>query len=193
MLAEEVFYRAGGLVPVNAMLDETVVLSGGALRSTETERTPGAAAAIAARYDLRPGDAGLVISQSGRNPAPVEMAELMKGKGLAVIALTSLAHARCVTPGGSGKRLFEVADVVLDTGVPYGDAMMEITAARFPVGPTSTVIGAALVQALMIEVIERLAARGEPVVNLPSANVDGAELDRVIAEVARYRARIRHL
>jgi uncharacterized phosphosugar-binding protein len=93
MLAEEVFYRAGGLLPVQAMLDPAVVLSGGARRSTMTERTPGAAAKIAERYDLRARDAGIVISNSGRNPAPIEMAQLMKARAMRVIAITSVAHS----------------------------------------------------------------------------------------------------
>jgi uncharacterized phosphosugar-binding protein len=193
MIAEEVFYRAGGLIPINAMLDTTVVLSGGALRSTETERTSGAAATIAARYDLRRDDAGVVISHSGGNPAPVEMAQLMRRTGLKVIAITSLAHARTPplrTPAGA--RLHEVADVVLDTGGAYGDATLQIPGVLHPVGPASTVVGAALIEALMLAAMERLAARGS-VVNFPSGNIVGAELAPALAEMAKYRTRIRHL
>lgn len=194
MLAEEVFYRAGGLVPVNAMLDPTVVLSGGALRSTETERRSGAAAEIAARHDLRRGDAGVVISNSGRNPAPVEMALLMKERGLAVIAVTSLEHSRAVAPRPPlEKRLFEVADAVLDTGVPHGDASLTLPGVAHPAGAVSTVIGAAIVQSLVLAAMERLAASDGEVVNLPSGNIDGADTERVAAEIARYRDRIRHL
>jgi uncharacterized phosphosugar-binding protein len=194
MLAEEVFYRAGGLVPVNAMLDSTVVLSGGALRSTENERRSGCAAEIAARYDLRAGDAGVVISSSGRNPAPVEMAQLMKARGLAVVAVTSLEHSRALPPRRPPcARLFEVADVVLDTGVPYGDAALKLDGVEHPVGALSTAVGAAILQSLMIAVMELLAAGGAEVVNFPSGNVDDAAVDRVQQELARYRDRIRHL
>ncbi len=190
MIAEEVFYRAGGLAAVNAMLDTTVVLSGGAARSTETERTPGAAAQIAAGYDLRAVDAGVVISHSGRNPAPVEMAVLMKAKGMPVIAVTSAAAA---DGGGRGAaHLRDIADVVLDTGGARGDAALRMPGVRYPVGPTSTVLGAAVVQALMIEVMERLVAAGVEVVNLPSANVGAADLGDVMKEVARLRPRLRH-
>lgn len=193
MIAEEVFYRAGGLIPMNAMLDASVVLSGGATRSTETERTPGAAAAIAARYDLRADDAGVVISNSGRNPAPVEMALLMKGKGMPVIAVTSCAHSSALPPlDPPGARLFEVADIVLDTGGAYGDASLELRGVRHPVGPTSTVLGAAIVQSLVIAAMERLAVTSA-VVNLPSGNVPNADLSAVLAELAKYRSRIRHL
>lgn len=193
MLAEEVFYRAGGLLPINAMLDETVVLSGGAHRSTATERTPGTAADIASRYDLRAGDAGIVISNSGRNPAPIEMARLMKDLGLTVIALTSLAHSGAFAPlPPHTVRLADVADIVLDNGGGVGDAALGLEGVAHPVGPTSTVAGAALLQAVFIGVMERLVAAGVPVVNLPSGNVEGADLTAVAAEIARLRGRIRH-
>jgi uncharacterized phosphosugar-binding protein len=194
MLAEEVFYRAGGLVAVNAMLDPRVVLSGGALRSTEVERRSGSAAEIAAGYDLRLGDAGVVISNSGRNPGPVEMALVMRERGLRVIAVTSLEHSRAqLARPPLTKRLFEVADVVLDTGVPFGDASLAVAGVAFPVGAVSTAVGAAILQSLVIAAMERLVAAGAKVVNLPSGNVEGAASARVIAELAKYRDRIRHL
>jgi uncharacterized phosphosugar-binding protein len=171
-----------------------VVLSGGALRSTETERRRGAAAEIAARHDLRAGDVGVVISNSGRNPAPVEMAVLMQGRGMRVIAVTSVAHSTSVAarePGGA--RLFEVADVVLDTGVPAGDASLRLDGVEHPAGAVSTVVGAAVIQSLFLAAMERLSAAGVEVVNLPSGNVDGASTARVAAELAKYRERIRYL
>lgn len=193
MLAEEVFYRAGGLVPIDAMLDASVVLSGGAQRSTVTERTPGAAAEIAGRYDLRAGDVGIVISNSGRNPAPVEMASLMKERGLAVIALTSLAHSRAFAPLPPREvRLADIADIVLDNGGAVGDAALWLDGVPHPVGPTSTVAGAVVLHAVFIEAMEELAAGGQPVVNLPSGNVEGADLTAVAAELGRVRRRLRH-
>ncbi len=193
MLAEEVFYRAGGLVPIDAMLDASVVLSGGAHRSTITERTSGAAAEIAGRYDLRPGDIGIVISNSGRNPAPIEMALLMKEHGLTVIALTSLAHSRAFAPVPPHEaRLEEVADIVLDNGGAIGDAALRLEGVTHPVGPTSTIAGAAVLHAVFIGAMEKLVADGRPVVNLPSGNVEGADLTAVAAELERVRRRLRH-
>lgn len=193
MLAEEVFYRAGGLLAINAMLDATVVLSGGAQRSTITERTPGAALAIARRYDLRAGDAGIVISNSGRNPAPIEMARLMKDRGLTVIALTSMAHSRAFAPlPPHSDRLADVADIVLDNGGAVGDAALRLEGVPHPVGPTSTIAGAVLLQAIVIGAMERLVAAGVPVVNLPSGNVEGADLTAVAEELERVRGRVRH-
>jgi uncharacterized phosphosugar-binding protein len=193
MLAEEVFYRAGGLIPVDAMLDPAVLLSTGAQRSTVAERTPGLAAAIAARYELRSSDVGIVISNSGRNAGPVEMAVLMKARGLTVIALTSRAHSAAVNPAPpNSPRLFEVADIVLDNGGAYGDASLQLPGVAHPVGPTSTIAGAALLHAVFIGAMERLVAAGETVINLPSGNVEGANIIDVAAELNRYRDRIRH-
>ena len=193
MLAEEVFYRAGGLIPIDAMLDPTVVLSGGAQRSTATERTPGAAAEIAGRYDLRFGEVGIVVSNSGRNPVPVEMAELMKARGLTVIALTNVTHSLALPPlPPHGRRLFEIADIVLDNGGVYGDAAIDLDGVPHPVGPTSTIAGATLLHAVVIGAMERVAASGRPVINLPSGNVPDADLTAVTIEVARHRNRLRH-
>ena len=193
MLAEEVFYRAGGLICIDAMLDPLVLLSGGAQRSTVTERTAGAAAEIAARYDLRPGDVGVVISNSGRNPAPIEMAQCMKARGLTVIALTSVAHSSALPPvAPHPQRLFEIADIVLDNGGAYGDAGMHLSGLSHPVGPTSTIAGATLLHAVFIGAMERLVADGRSVVNLPSGNIEGADLTAVAAALRAYHNRIRH-
>ena len=90
--------RAGGLLPVNAMLDERVLLSGGALKSTAMERQEGLAADVLAAHDIRPCDAGVVVSNSGRNAAPVEMALEMKKRGIPVIAITSVKHSGSAAP-----------------------------------------------------------------------------------------------
>jgi uncharacterized phosphosugar-binding protein len=193
MLAEEVFYRAGGLLPVQAMLDPAVVLSGGARRSTMTERTPGAAAKIAERYDLRARDAGIVISNSGRNPAPIEMAQLMKARAMRVIAITSVAHSSVLPPlAPHSQRLFEIADIVIDNGGVYGDAALPLDGVPHPAGPTSTIAGATLLHAVFIGAMERLVAGGRSVVNFPSGNIEGTDTTAIAAEFERYRDRIRH-
>ena len=119
MLAEEVFYRAGGLAPVNPILDAPLVFFEGALASTAMERKLGYAAEILKREDVREGDAAIIISNSGRNAVPVEMASEMKARKVPVIAVTNLAQSR-ETPSRhpGGKRLFELADVVIDNCIP---------------------------------------------------------------------------
>jgi uncharacterized phosphosugar-binding protein len=163
-------------------------------RDRPAERTSGKATEIAARYDLRGGDAGVVTSNSGRNPVPVEMAQLMRARGMAVIGMTSLTHSRTVEPlDPPGAKLFEVVDVVLDNGGAYGDACLDLPGAPQRVGPTSTVIGAALIQSVVLLAMEKLAASGARVVNLPSANVTHAETEALAAEFAKVRKRIKHL
>ena len=191
LLAQELFCRAGGLLSVNAILDPRVLLSGGALQSTGAERRAGLAADILAGYDVRPGDAGLVISNSGRNAAPVEMAQDMRRRGLFVVGLCSFAAAGAHPPRSDAGRLRDAVDVALDNGAPAGDAAIDVDGADGRVGALSTVLGAAILQALHVAVVERLGERRWIRV-LPSANVDAvpepwSEEDQ---EIAR---RITHL
>jgi uncharacterized phosphosugar-binding protein len=98
VLAEEALYRAGGLAPVNAILDPGLMLRDGALASTRLERVSGYADIVAGNYTLSPGDVLVVVSNSGVNAVPVEMALLAKGAGLTVIAICSLRYASATEP-----------------------------------------------------------------------------------------------
>ena len=137
----------------------------------------------------------LVASNSGINAVPVEMALEGKARGLTVVVVTSVAHSRAQTPRhASGKRLFEVADHVLDNGGAPGDVAVPVPGgpAGARMGPTSGVVGAFLVTAWIVRIAERLAARGiEPPVYV-SANVAGGDAHNREAE-APYRGRIRLL
>ena len=161
MLAEELYVRAGGLAPVKAILIHELMLHEDIERASLLERQPEYADTVFAGQTLRSGDGLIVISNSGSNGLPVEVALRGKQAGLFVIALTSVAFSRTLDPRHpSGRRLFEVADLVLDNyGVP-GDACLEIPGATAPCGPTSTVVGAALLNALIAETAGRLAAHG---------------------------------
>lgn len=169
MMAEELWGRAGGLEGVRPILEPALMLHEGLLKSSLLERQAGLAEALLQVHDVSAGDVLVVASNSGRNAVPVELATLARARGATVVALTSVAHSRSVSsrvPGGA--RLFEVADVVLDTcGVP-GDAVLPHS--PHPVGPTSTVVGALLLQALVAEVVGILEERGHPVATLLSLN-----------------------
>lgn len=185
LIAEEAFYRAGGLVAVNPMLEEDLMLHRGALRSSAMERRSGLARSIARRHRMRAGDVGIVVSNSGRNAVPVEMALEMKKLGMTVIAITSLAHSRRVSARNrAGRRLFEVADLVLDNSGTYGDASVALRGVK--AGPTSTVAGAALIHALMLEALARMK---KPAVFV-SANANGK--NGIAALTRPYRNRIRY-
>lgn len=173
LLAEEAFFRAGGLVAVNPIRDRRLMMLEGAVVSTSAEREHGLARSILERHVIKGGDVGIIMSNSGRNAVPIEMALEMRARQAAVIAITSLAQSRRATSRhDSGKRLFELADVVLDNGVPEGDALVDVAGLDRPMGPGSTVSGAALVNAVFVEAAALASARGVRVRVLRSANMD---------------------
>jgi uncharacterized phosphosugar-binding protein len=193
-IAAEPFMRAGGLLPVNAMLDERVLMSAGSMGSSAAEKTEGLAAEIMAAHDIQPNDAGIVVSNSGRNAAPVEMALEMKKSGMQVIAVTSVRHSSSVEPAhASRKKLMDLADVVLDNAAPHGDALVAIPGLNHNMGAVSTVTGAALINSVMIMAAEKMLAKGiEPLV-LPSGNVDSADFTRIQEAMQKYMGRIKYL
>src|SRR5699024_4539193 len=126
MYAMELFYRAGGLVPVNAILTPARSLAPTASFSTFGERQEGLAKLILDAENVKKQDVMLIVSTSGRNSVPIEMAIEAKNKGLKVIVLTSMAFTNEVTSRHkSGKKLYELADVVLDNHGESGDAALE--------------------------------------------------------------------
>lgn len=189
LLALELFYRAGGIAAAQAILDEDLMLHRGAERSTQLEREAGRGAVSIARADVRQGDVVIIASNSGRNAYPIELAIAARQAGAVVIALTSLNHSRGVTSRhASGKRLFELADIILDNGGVPGDAGLALPGHPAPMGPTSTVVGAWLLNSLLAEAVALLAAEGLQVDVWRSANA--AEGDNSAALIARWRARI---
>lgn len=177
LLAEELYHRAGGLMRMRPVLFDGVTLHGGAELATHLERTPGVAAAILAEHPLAPGDACIIASNSGGNAVITEFARLAREAGARTIGITSLRHATSPSARatGTGARLHELVDVVIDNlGIP-GDAAVEIDGLGGRVGPTSTVAGAAIVNALVAEAVERLVARGITPPVFISSNLAGGD------------------
>ena len=175
LLAEEVYYRAGGLLTVNAILEPSLMLHEGGAKSSAVERLPGFARVILDQEPVRAGDVLLIASNSGRNAVPVEMAMAAREKGLKVVAITSLAHSRSQPAvHASGKKLYELADVVIDNGGVPGDAVLEVPGMPVRACSTSTVSGAAIMQAIMAEVIDQLVQAGQLPPVLQSGNVEGS-------------------
>ena len=184
ILAREIVGRAGGLVCVSSIDDPTKGVM---------ENLVGFGTQLAERYDrlygLRPGETIMVISNSGKNAAPIEVALYAKQKGLTVVGLTSLAMsrtARTVHPGG--KNLHAIADYVLDNcGVP-GDAIVDV-AGGIRAGPTSTLVGTMLFNLLLLEAVDWLKTNGHPLPILRSQNLPGSiERNRVLTE--KYAGRL---
>jgi len=191
-LAMEIAGRAGGLVPTNRIALRDLVLFGGEPLSVLADQFLERRAEVAHRlYDLAavdPTDIFVLASNSGVNGVVVELALLVKERGHDLIAITSLEHTRRVEPRHpSGRRLSEIAAVVLDNGAPYGDVALPNGS-----GAVSSVTAAVLVQMVVTEVVRRLAEAGqEPPIYL-SANIAGGHEHNQRLE-ARYAGRIRRI
>jgi len=189
MMAEEVFHRAGGLIAFNAMLDVNLTLFG-TLRAGLVERTEGYAKVIIASFDVRPDEVVVVVSNSGINPVPIELAIEARRLGARVVAITSAAnYAAVASRHSSGQKLGDVADLVIDSQVPAGDAIVALEGLEANVGPSSTVLGAALMNAVVVEATDRLLRDGKAPPVLVSMNVPGGE-ERNRALIERYRPRL---
>ena len=189
LLALDAYARAGGLACVHPILDPALSPAAG-LEVARVERAEGRAAAILEGEDLRPGEVVVVVSNSGVNAVPVEVALGCRERGLRVVALTNLEQAKATAPRhASGAMLHELADVVIDNRCPPGDAAMELpSGAR--VGPLTTVVGAAVVAALCARVAELLEQQGQIPPVLASQNLDGPSVaDHNAALMARYADR----
>jgi uncharacterized phosphosugar-binding protein len=192
MMAEEGHYRAGGLAPVVPILSTNLMLHEWSAGSSKYERTVGVAPTILARYQPAERDVLVIFSNSGVNAAPVEMALTAKQQGLTVIGVVSLEYASRAPLSSLGKRLSEIADIVIDNQLPAGDALVEIGNAGLRSGPGSTVLGAFLLNALLTEVVWRLAAEGiTPPVFISSNMPGGAQHNQELIE--QYKSRNPHL
>lgn len=193
LIAEELFYRAGGLAAVNPILIEGLLLHAGAELSTTLERVPGLGQVIFDRLDAQPTDTLLVVSNSGSNVIARELVALARANGMTTIALVSLAHATSSTARIPGEqRIDQLADIVLDNRGLAGDAATAVEGVDNPMGPTSTVIGAAIVNILAMTAAAAAARAGTPPVVFASSNVAGGD-ERNRAALAAYRRRVRSL
>jgi uncharacterized phosphosugar-binding protein len=192
LVALDAYLRAGGLACVNPIVDPALAPAAG-LDVARVERTPGHAATVLEGEDLRPGEVVVVVSNSGVNPVPVEVALGCRDRGLQVVALTNLEQAKATAARhASGARLHELADVVVDNRCPAGDAAVALPGGE-GVGPVTTVVGAAVVAALAARVAELLAERGATAPVLVSQNLDGrdaAERNQTLLRAYRGRTRL---
>ncbi len=193
MLAEELFYRAGGLVKIQPILNEPLMLHESASYSTEIERQEGLAESLFDEYGIKKDDVIVIISNSGRNGVIVDMALLCKKRGVTVVALTNINHTMSgASRHKSGKRLSEIADIVLDNFGCAGDACVEIEGVSGKVCPTSTVTGALILNSVVAECVEMCVAEGFEPEHFASANIDGGdEINNKLLE--KYKKEIKHL
>ncbi|MGE6754201.1 SIS domain-containing protein [Rossellomorea sp. NPDC071047] len=190
ILGEEVFYRAGGLVPINPILIEPLMLHEGAVRSSQLERAKGYAGEFMHAQDIQPHDVVIVLSTSGKNPVPIEVALHAKERNAYVVSISSFDYVKKETSRhSSGKFLSEVVDLAINNHSVVGDAVMTDPRVSVPFSPSSTVIGAAILNSVMAGAIENMVEDGfEPPIFI-SGNVDGAD-DHNEGLIEKYRKRI---
>lgn len=190
ILTEEVYYRAGGLVPMHPIFHEPLMLHEGAVRSSSLERKNDYAKVFMEEQDIREGDVIFVISTSGRNPVPVDVAHIAKRKGALVIGMTSIEYSSSQpSRHTSGEHLFDVVDLIINNHSPIGDALLTHGKVKVGFAPSSTVIGATILNAIFAEAIAKMAENDfEPPVFL-SGNIEGSdEYNRQLVE--RYQGRV---
>ncbi len=189
MVAEEVFHRAGSLLPLNPMLDSNLTFLGD-VNATLLERTSGYGQVVVNSHDIRPGEVVIVISNSGVNPVPIEVAEVARERGARTISITSVEHYRAdPSRVASGKHLGDVTDLTIDTHVPHGDALIAIPGLESPVGGVSSAVGIAIINAIIVETASLMMKSGVPPPVIPSMNVPGGD-ERMAALVERYGDRL---
>jgi uncharacterized phosphosugar-binding protein len=191
IMVEEMWPRYGSFPGFNPIVElsltfhNLVVGANGQRQAMFLENVSGLAERILRNFAVSPIDSALVISSSGCNVVPIEMAELFREAGIPVVAIISKAHSeQSKSNDPRGKKLQDFAGIVLDTGAPPGDAMVKIDGLDTPVSPGSTIGGCLLINAIKAEVADRLTKAGQPPTVLSGAAVVGAERARNLFESA---------
>ena len=181
IMVEEMWPRYGSFPGFNPIVElslsfhNLVVGANGQRQAMFLENVCGLAERILRNFDLSKTDSALVISSSGCNVVPIEMAEQFQKRGVRVVSIVSRKHLETSTSKrADGRKLTDFSDLVLDTGAPVGDAMVRIAGLDTPVAPGSTVGGCLLVNSIKAEVALRLTRAGQPPKVLSGANVVGA-------------------
>ena len=184
LAALDTFYRAGGLACVSPLLDEDLMLHDGAAKSSRMEKMSGIASEAFRRQGVKAGDIVVVISASGKNAAPVEMLRAAKAAGVTTVAISSSAYR------AHGAVLLDEADVPIDCKVPYGDAVIDVGAAKM--GGLSTYASLFILNSFLIEGAKRAETRGVTPPVYVSGNVEGGTARNAALE-ERFLGRVKRL
>lgn len=178
ILSEEMYYRAGGLMMINPIFGREIMLDTSPITVTsKMERCVGYGSILASKVNFQKDDVLIVHSVSGRNPVSIEIAIAAKEKGVKVIGLTNLEYSKSVSSRHpSGKNLYEFCDIVIDNHGDIGDACVSIEGTKQKVAPTSTVIGAVILNSIVAATAQNLVKKGmkRPPI-FYSANIDGGD------------------
>jgi uncharacterized phosphosugar-binding protein len=185
IIAEELFGRAGGLITARAILEPELMVHENGTKATYMERLPGLARIYLQTQPIERGDVLIIVSNSGRNAVPVEMAIEAKKMGVLTIAITSVAHSKSTdSRHSSGLKLFELVDIVIDNCGEPGDAAVSIDGSDIRAGATSTIAGSLIVNSIMIDAVTQLVKEGfDPSVMYSSNNQNEAN--------AKFNAEVR--
>lgn len=199
MGVEEVLWRAGGLAPINAILDAGTNLIHGAKRSNYIERCPGYAKYVLDAYKVgqKPGEVIIIVNAYGINPMTIDTAEEAKKRNMTSIAITSSSFADVLEKNHpsrhpSGKNLYQVVDYFINCHLPYGDAVVEVEGVSQKTGPTATLCNVFTINLLMIETVRQLALLGIDPPLWMSANLPGGDAKNKANE-EKYAPRVPHL
>lgn len=197
LAAQEVFFRAGGLMHISAILDEGTLLSSGALRSMAMERTPGYGKVVIEDWQLGEHDVLILANAYGINSALIDAALTARDAGVRTVGVSSRVHAEQTAPDHparhpSGANLHDLVDVHLDTKVPIGDAVVQVPGAEEATGAVSTFANAFTLNWLMLSVVELLAGDEVPIPMWRSGNAPGGD-EANARFLARFRSRVRML
>jgi len=191
VMVEEMWPRYGSFPGFNPIVElsltyhNNVVGANGQRQAMYLENVPGFAERILRNFGLSEKDSALIVSSSGCNIVPVEMAELFQQKKIRVVALITKEHsAKSTSKRSDGKKLSDFADMVLDTGAPVGDSMIHIDGLETPVSPGSSVGGIIIVNSIKAEVARLLTAAGQPPKVLTASSVMNAERAKQLFEAA---------
>ena len=192
MLAEETFYRAGGLACVAPVFYEPLMLHEGAAESSRLEKQDGLAAKVLENCPIGDKDLLICSSTSGVNAVPVEFAKAVHERGIPVIAITSSSYFDQKPKSKLGEHLYKQADVWVDNMAPHGDACLNIEGVSVPMTPVSSITGAFIINSILAEGTQLAAAEGiEPPIYLSGNIPGGAEYNKALIE--RYSPRIKCL
>jgi uncharacterized phosphosugar-binding protein len=191
IMVEEMWPRYGSFPGFNPIVElsltyhNNVVGANGQRQAMYLENVPGFAERILRNFSLNEKDSALIISSSGCNVVPIEMAEIFQQKKIKVVALITKEHSeKSISKRNDGKKLSDFADIVLDTGAPVGDSMIYVDGLKTPVSPGSSVGGVILVNSIKAEVARLLTEAGQPPKVLTASSVIDAEKAKQLFEAA---------
>lgn len=197
MAAMEVLWRAGGLAPINAILDPGIALVHGAKHSNIIERTPGYAKSVLDSYDIKEGEVMIIANAYGINSMTIDSALEAKARGLKTIGVSSTSFPDYVPKNHparhpSGKNLYEIVDVFVDNYLPLGDAIVKFDNFEQKIAPTSTLCNTFTLNLMVIKTVEKILKKGGIPPVWVSANMPGGDKANKQLE-EKYSHRIKHL